>query len=138
MMFPWPGSWLQCLDGPVPGSESASPGAVLSHSSAPLLSLLHSQNWPRRRIVLRSPSHALIPSLMSSAVMMMVSGDDLPCVSPVAPGDLISQPGPDADSFIKCWRAGGVLRPGGSVTTRGEQQTAGRHQSPPQDPPAKR
>ena len=70
----------------VPGSESASPGPVLS--PPPLrLSLLHSQNWPRRRIVLRSLSHDLIPSPMSSVVNRHDGDGDL---LPAPLGDLIS------------------------------------------------
>ena len=94
----WPDMW--CFPGQGCGSnvsmarsQDQSPLvpvlSSLTPPSAPLLSLLHSQNWPRRRIVLRSPSHALIPSLVPSAVMMVVS-DDLPCADVVAPGDLIS------------------------------------------------
>ena len=133
----WPDMW--CFPGQGCGSnvsmarsQDQSPLvpvlSSLTPPSAPLLSLLHSQNWPRRRIVLRSPSHALIPSLMSSVVMMMVVMDSpVPMWLPLV---IWYRPGPGADSFIKCWRAGGVLRPGPHVTTRGEQQTAGRHPSP--------
>lgn len=135
LMFPWPGLWLQCLDGPVPGSESASPGPVLS-SSAPLVTSPFTKLASCGRIVLRSTSHDLIPCRMSSVVTMVM------VTSPLIVGVIWSQAWPNSDSFIKCWRAVGwrapLLRPGRTLLQEvsSRQLAATRHQD--QDPPAKR
>ena len=143
----WPDMW--CFPGQGCGSNVS---MARSQDQSPLVPVLSSLTPPLRFCPFSIHKIGLVVGLSSGAPVMLSSppwcpllsswwwsmvGGDLPYADAVAPGDLIW-------AWTRCWLIHKMLagwrraQAGPHVTTRGEQQTAGRHQSPPQDPPAKR
>ena len=140
----WPDMW--CFPGQGWGSNVS---MARSQDQSPLVPVLSSLTPPLRFCPFSIHKIGLVVGLSSGAPVMLSSPPWCPLLSSwwsmvmtspmpmLLPLVIWSGPGPGADSFIKCWRAGGVLRPGHTLLQEvsSRQRAATRHHH---DPPAKR